>query len=181
MSFIAPLLIAAVQVCWTAPTQNVDGSPLTDLAGYKIFWGDASRDYNAGLVDIQDPTATCYDISPAVGDWYVAMTAYNTSGTSSAFSNEVVKTVSQVNPIPQEPNQLAVVDDPAYIITQAITGGVGKLILLEVGRIKADTACDANVAIRDDNGVEAWKVPNDSVTPYNPTQQIVVAFSRCGN
>jgi len=26
---------------WTAPTENSDGSPLTDLAGYKIHYGSS--------------------------------------------------------------------------------------------------------------------------------------------
>jgi hypothetical protein len=30
---------------WTAPTQNDDGSTLTDLAGYRIYWGTTSGSY----------------------------------------------------------------------------------------------------------------------------------------
>ncbi|MDZ7670049.1 MAG: hypothetical protein U5Q16_11745 [Gammaproteobacteria bacterium] len=30
---------------WQAPTQNEDGTPLNDLAGYVIYWGTQSREY----------------------------------------------------------------------------------------------------------------------------------------
>ncbi len=30
---------------WTPPTQNTDGSPLTDLAGYRVYWGTSSGNY----------------------------------------------------------------------------------------------------------------------------------------
>ena len=30
---------------WETPTTNVDGSPLTDLAGFKVYWGTVSGTY----------------------------------------------------------------------------------------------------------------------------------------
>jgi ABC-type glycerol-3-phosphate transport system substrate-binding protein len=30
---------------WDAPTTNVDGTPLTDLAGYKVYYGTALGNY----------------------------------------------------------------------------------------------------------------------------------------
>jgi hypothetical protein len=33
---------AKLYVVWTAPTQNTDSSPLTDLAGYRIEWGSCT-------------------------------------------------------------------------------------------------------------------------------------------
>lgn len=45
---------AKIRVTWTAPTQNTDGSPLTDLTGYRIEWGSCNADgsfgtYQAGI------------------------------------------------------------------------------------------------------------------------------------
>ena len=30
---------------WLPPTTNIDGSPLTNLAGYKIYWGTSADDF----------------------------------------------------------------------------------------------------------------------------------------
>src|SRR3990167_6643637 len=36
---------------WEAPTSNIDGSPLTDLSGYKVYWGAVSGTYT-GVKDV---------------------------------------------------------------------------------------------------------------------------------
>src|SRR4030067_1427045 len=41
---------------WDAPTTNTDGSPLTDLAGYKIYYGDSSGQYSS-TVPVNAPSA----------------------------------------------------------------------------------------------------------------------------
>jgi hypothetical protein len=45
---------AKLPVKWVAPTQNTDGSPLTNLAGYRIEWGSCTAGrafgtYQAGI------------------------------------------------------------------------------------------------------------------------------------
>jgi len=75
---------------WTAPTENVDGTPLTDLAGYRIYYGDSSRDYS-DMADVADPVATTHSITLISGSYYVAMTALDADGNESAYSNEIVK------------------------------------------------------------------------------------------
>ncbi len=101
------------QIDWTAPTQNVDGSPLTDLAAYRIYIGTAPGAY-ATTFDILDPTATqAVDVPfslPGVQDGdqvFVAMTALDDDGNESVFSNEVLKTVSVVDDI--APNAPAII------------------------------------------------------------------------
>lgn len=39
-------------VSWDAPTTHADGTDLTDLAGYKVYYGTASRNYNLGSVSL---------------------------------------------------------------------------------------------------------------------------------
>ena len=34
---------------WVAPSTNEDGTPLTDLAGYKIYYGTASGNYTQNI------------------------------------------------------------------------------------------------------------------------------------
>jgi hypothetical protein len=38
----AQLQAAQVQLTWTAPTTHADDIPLTDLAGYRVYYGQRS-------------------------------------------------------------------------------------------------------------------------------------------
>lgn len=87
---------------WVAPTENVDGTPLTDLAGYKIYVGETSRTYDE-TIDIGLPTEDVYDYDGSArepGPYFFAMTAYDADGNESALSNEVSKTLEPA-PTPQ--------------------------------------------------------------------------------
>lgn len=78
---------SSVTLEWDAPTSNADGSPLNDLAGYKVYYGNSSTNYT-NSVDIGNFTsATINDLSS--GTWYFAVTAYDASGNESSYSNEV--------------------------------------------------------------------------------------------
>ena len=79
---------------WTPPTENTDGSPLTDLAGYKIRYGTSPGNYN-NTITINNPGLTSYLIDNlASADWYFVMTSFNASGIESSFSTEVSKTIN---------------------------------------------------------------------------------------
>ena len=84
-------VIGPVQLSWVAPDENVDGSTLTDLAGYRIYYGTSSRDYS-DMVSLNNPAATAHTLTLASGDYYVAMTAMDADGNESGYSNEVIKT-----------------------------------------------------------------------------------------
>lgn len=78
---------------WTPPTENTDGSALTNLAGYKIYYG-RSKDSLSEVVEIKQPGLTTYvleDLSPAT--WFFTMTSYNSDGVESSRSEVVSKTV----------------------------------------------------------------------------------------
>ncbi len=77
---------------WQAPTQNEDGSPITDLAGYVIYWGSSSRVY-IGSHTIDSPTVTEWEVTVAPGTYYFAMTAYDSDNNESDYSNEVLKVI----------------------------------------------------------------------------------------
>ena len=82
-----------VTLSWTAPTQNSDGSALTDLAGYKIYYRKNSGSYDQA-VRLDNPSITTFvveQLSPAT--YYFAATAFNSTGVESSFSTEVVRTV----------------------------------------------------------------------------------------
>jgi len=78
---------------WTAPTQNTDGSPLVDLAGYRVYHG-TSPDALTDVVQVTDAAATTYAFNQlGSGTHYFAVAAYTASGVESALSGVGSKTI----------------------------------------------------------------------------------------
>lgn len=69
----------------TAPTQNTDGSPLTDLAGMKVYYGTSPTTLTQ-QVQLPSPARTTTVSNLSSGTWYFGATAYTTSGTESAMT-----------------------------------------------------------------------------------------------
>src|SRR5207245_680164 len=99
---VGSVLLAAVparagilDTSWTAPTTSADGSPLTDLASYRVYYGLSTRPSCPGASYLQFASSTP---SPAPGQtvtarltglstgslYYVAVTAVDTNGNESA-------------------------------------------------------------------------------------------------
>ena len=77
---------------WTPPTQNIDGSPITNLAGYKVMYGSSPGQYSQALsVPVATMTSVAIEALEAGRTWYFTVKAVNTSGVESDFSNEVSK------------------------------------------------------------------------------------------
>ena len=77
---------------WTAPTQNEDGTTLTDLAGYKIYWGTTPGVYTKSVsVDAGLTTYVVENLAP--GTYEFVATAFNTAGVESSYSNPATKTL----------------------------------------------------------------------------------------
>lgn len=86
--------LGSMTLNWTPPTENEDGSALTDLAGYKLYYGTSSGNYSH-QVNINNAGISTYVIDNLVPDtYYVVATARNSAGVESAYSNEAVKTVT---------------------------------------------------------------------------------------
>jgi hypothetical protein len=75
---------------WNAPTTYTNGSPLTNLAGYKIHYGKASGIYTATFTV---GNVTNYTLALPAGTYYFTVSAYDALGSESSLSNEVAKTV----------------------------------------------------------------------------------------
>ena len=83
----------AATLTWTAPTENVDGSALTDLAGYRILYGTSSSNLTQSL-QVANPSVTSYMMeSLPAGTYYFAVRAYTKYGAESANSNLASKSV----------------------------------------------------------------------------------------
>ena len=82
-----------VTLSWVRPTQNVDGTQLANLAGYRIHYGQVSGqyDYSVSIGSPSITSATIEKLAPA--RWYFAVTAVTSSGTQSDYSAELSKAV----------------------------------------------------------------------------------------
>jgi hypothetical protein len=79
---------------WIPPTQRTDSTPLTDLAGYRIYYGRMSKTYDY-QIDVDNPGVVTYVVENLVsGDWYFALSAYDSQGLESDRSNEVLRNIS---------------------------------------------------------------------------------------
>ncbi len=83
----------SASLTWDPPTTNEDGTSLTDLAGYKIYYGISSGNYTDSI-DVGDITTFSIDNIPldtsfSSVTWCFAVIAYDTSLNESDYSNEV--------------------------------------------------------------------------------------------
>jgi hypothetical protein len=94
-----------VDLTWDAPSTNTDGTPITDLSGYTLYYWQPNWDL-PGSVEVG--TQTSYTLADlADGETYsIAVTASNTSGNESVYSNTITATASS-GPVPP-PNHLPV-------------------------------------------------------------------------
>lgn len=125
-----------VPVTWKAPTQNCDGTPLTNLAGYRLRWG-------TGLVEL--PASALSHTIPNLppGNWWVSIAAFNSTGQESEF----VSATSAVT-------ELKTIAPDVYTIVKR----TDRFVLLKVGTAPLGTSCLADQTI---NG--HYAVPRSSV------------------
>jgi hypothetical protein len=84
---VLQVALGSATVNWTPPTENTDGSALTDLAGFRIAYGLSPNDLSQSVL-VNNPGATSYTVSNlAVGRWYFAVYAVNSRGLESDISN----------------------------------------------------------------------------------------------
>ncbi|WP_161974451.1 fibronectin type III domain-containing protein [Piscinibacter terrae] len=83
----------SITLSWTAPTTNSDGSAISDLAGYRVYYGTASGFYTDN-VTIDNPSTLTATISNLPADtYYVIVRAFNSVNSESLASVEVSKTI----------------------------------------------------------------------------------------
>lgn len=84
----------AVTINWAPPTENTDGTPLMNLAGYDIHYGTASGDYTQ-TITVSNPGIATYVVDNLTpGKYYFSLTAVNSQGTESQLSSELEATVN---------------------------------------------------------------------------------------
>ena len=99
---------ATVKVSWDA---NSEG----DLAGYKVYYGQASGNYSQ-VVDLGNKTTVDVKNLTRGRTYYFAVTAYDQSGNESGFSTEVSIAIQEAADT-QAPNP------PSNVRVQISSGG----------------------------------------------------------
>jgi hypothetical protein len=108
--FPAALFAGEVTLTWNAPVLNADGTLLTDLAGYRIYYGYASGIYNDS-VDVGNITAGRISNLPH-GLIFFAVTAYDKSGNESEYSNEIEELILEdLDDIPDDGDASGIAGD----------------------------------------------------------------------
>ena len=79
----APSTGGSATVSWTAPTVNIDGSPLTDLAGFTVTYGTSPTSMSQSA-KVAGAGATSTTVSGlASGTWYFSVASYTNIGDQS--------------------------------------------------------------------------------------------------
>jgi len=79
---------------WVPSTENTDESVLTDLAGYKIYYGTSPGNYSE-TITLDNPGLSSYLVeSLPSATWYFVMSSYNASNIESSYSGEVSKVIN---------------------------------------------------------------------------------------
>ena len=111
-----PGSLGTIKLSWVPPTTNTDGSPLTDLASYKLYRSTSSAMSSNVVTTITAPAST-YTTDPLTsGDYFFVLSAVNSGGkesdktavvkgTAAAVGGpSVTRTVGiTVNPVPSAP------------------------------------------------------------------------------
>jgi hypothetical protein len=168
-----------VTVAWTAPTTNVDGSPLTNLAGFKIYRSTSTSTVQSSTpIILAEPLATMFVISGlSAGSHYFALKAYNSAGVESVFTGNVTKvvttaTVSSSASVTLEqrpsPPTLVTVQVMAYEIKQHPIEGV--ILGRQVGTVPLGTPCGFEPIV----GLNYFEVPTTSVKFARAPKSVVI-------
>lgn len=134
-----------VVLSWDNATQNEDGTPLTNLAGIRIWQLVATT---------TDPQQTSYTISGLdVGDYIYAATSYTTDDppVESVLSTTAEKSVTQL-----------VVTN---IVVKIVTQRPGKFLLLGVGTVPLGTVCDITTEVN-----KHYAIPFDDIVWSDPAR-----------
>lgn len=85
-------VVGSATLSWTAPSQREDGSALTNLAGYKIYYGRDAGNLST-VVNVGTGLSNYVIENLSAGTWYFAMTAIDGAGVESGRTAAVSKTI----------------------------------------------------------------------------------------
>lgn len=102
-----------VTLRWTAPTENTDGSPLTNLVGYRVYYGKSEAEVRAkaNRIDIDDAAVVQHVMTQnelaANTLYFFGVTAVNSYRVESALSN-IAQKLTPSTAVPSPPTNVLV-------------------------------------------------------------------------
>lgn len=96
-----PFAISVVQsgngttlITWTPPTTFVDGSVLTNIAGYRVYYGRGDGNFSNQVTISNGGIASHMIENLTPGTWHFVVTVLTTDGEESEFSEPATKQIS---------------------------------------------------------------------------------------
>ena len=90
---VTPATTGSATLSWSAPTENTNGTSVTPLSGYTIYYGTNQSDLTQSVV-VSGETTLSYTVTGlTAGTWYFAVAADASDGTQSAMSAIGSKTI----------------------------------------------------------------------------------------
>lgn len=149
---------------WSKPTTNTDGSPITNLAGFRILYGTSATALTQ-TVQVATPSATTFTVANLnAGTWYFAVRAYNSAGGESVNSNVDSKTIAAAGAQSVAATRTVAVSAPPppvpappvlQVVESQVFNAAADYSLLafkpsvKYGTVPLGTPCDASRPIRD--------------------------------
>lgn len=93
--YVPPPVAGTATISWTPPTTNSDGTPLTNLAGYRLWYRRFIDPEGADtMVAVNGPAVTSYVVTGlSSGTWVFRVTAVTASGAESLSSSSATRVV----------------------------------------------------------------------------------------
>lgn len=121
---------------WTPPTQNTDGSPLTDLLSYRAYWGSAQGNYPFSET-FPAPASSRFIGGPlAAGVNYLVLTAIDAGGNQSVYSNVATKDCGGAQPKP-----------PGPVLNPSVVPVAPAALTVTLSNLQADNSPEFTLAI----------------------------------
>jgi hypothetical protein len=80
---VNPLTLGSASLSWAAPTQNTDGSTISNLSGYRIYYGTNANSLDR-MIQVSGPGTTNHVVDNLrSGTYFFAVSAYNNAGAES--------------------------------------------------------------------------------------------------
>jgi hypothetical protein len=165
---------ATAELTWTQPMTNTNGTPLTDLAGFRVYWGPPDAVNNSAY--LPNPLQRQYTIrNLCAGNYWTFVTAVNALGDESGASNIGLKLAAATVNQPTAPTAPSPVTVGGPVYTLLITANTS--FRAQVGTVAAGVPCNATQQWATSDG-SLMLVDRARVTPLAGVQ-IEAAWTAC--
>lgn len=177
----------SARLTWTAPTQNTDGSALTNLAGFTAHYGSSPTTLSQTVQVPGGATARELTIDDlAAGAWYFGVRAINTDQVQSDLSNVASKTIvgnSVTRSVtlraltkPQPPGSLSVTEKMAHEVDW--NWKKARFVLGDrIGTVPLGTECKRDFNIQ---GTDYYRVERRDVDFSRNRGRTHLVVAKCG-